>query len=393
MAFPSTISTLVQPWNGLGGPYVSSGGNTYVVARSSTENALHIFKASDPSTSWAGAGVDVVMTSGNPILQFASCVFNNIIYVVTRDAASASTNVIRFHAFDMGTDTWTTSNTLVKNTYTIKGPLDESIVRIIVRSLTSIIIMYEGPQVLADVQRSRTYYARYMGAAWSADIALDSSGNVDWLPQEMVQGADGRVHFFVLDHTNHDLYQRCLTSANSLETMPAAFDSDVLDLADCGIQHAIAYSASASGTVVRYAYYDTFVPELADVRFTSADVPSPMTVTTDITGVVNPVSDAFRCIISLAADDNTVYATFTNTGRDLYIMSSQDAGSWSTPSLFLTAQANYIWTNIYTRNSARVMGILYQDSDAAVNYTEYTLSAAAVGGSILPRMGLLGIGR
>lgn len=394
MALPSVISTLVDPWHGVGGPYVSSGGNVYVLTRSAGAGELHMFKSSDPATSgWANAGTDVAMTSGNTIRHIGAYQVADLIHVVTRDAAGTSSNQIRYHVFDMSTDTWTTTNTLVKTTYTQKGTVDESPVRIIVRGDGNKIVFYEGPQVLADIQRARTYYARHMGSAWSADIALDNGGNVDWYPQDMVLGSADRVHFCMLDRTSFALYQRCLTSANALQSFPAAFEN-VPDQSDVALQRAIAYSASAGGTVVRFPYFANFLPEINDARFSSVDAPTPpFDLSIDITTPQDNLISGIRNVCSLAADGNAVYNVFINTSQDLYVQSSQDAAAWSSPTLVQAANANYVFTNCFVRSNSRVVGIVYLEGTTDLTYTEYTLSTAAASATLFPRMGLLGVGR
>lgn len=396
MAFPTTVSTIVNTYHGVGGPWVSSGGNVYILTKTGA-STLHMFKATDPASSFANAGTDFVVTSGNTIRQLDGFQVADLIHVVTRDAGSLSTNVLRYHVFDMSTDTWTTMNQLVRDVYTIPQLIDESIVRIRVRSDGTKIILYEGPQVLADVNRARCYYARYMGAAWSADIAIGGGGNAHWYPGEAILANADRIHFMLNDFTNLDAYQQCLTSANALETLPAAFDSVIANDSAAMIYRGVAYSASAGGTVVRNAYFDSFGPStLNDYRFSSSDAPAAsMTITANITSPENSGAGSGRHHGSMAKDGSTVYFVFENSSDDLYITSSQDAGSWSTPLLLQTAQINgRVYANCYNRGS-RVVGICYFDSaGSATMYTEYTVSAVAAAPSALgPSLTLLGVGR
>jgi hypothetical protein len=343
MAFPTTISTSIETYHGVAGPFVSSSGYVYVVTRGPTASTIQIFKATDPASSWFSAG-NLAVTSGNTIRHINAYQLGDTLHIATRDAAAANSNVIRYHAFDMSTDAFTTSNELVKTTYTQKGTVDESMIGIVVRSAGAKIILYEGPQVLADVQRARTYYARHLGTAWTADFALDNGGNADWYPQEVVLGLANRVHFFLLDSTNNDLYQRTLTSANALETFPSAFDTSIASgQLDVGHQRAVAYSASAGGTVVRFPYFDDFGAGIADVQFTSADAPSPLSVTADITGTINP--GGLRHVISLANDGATVYGGFVSSGNTIEFNNAAGTSTSVTANnfgLLLTATANSV---------------------------------------------------
>lgn len=316
MAFPSTISSLIEPYHNVGGPFVSSLDAVYVITRTAGGGGVQIFKGIGPIDTWSGVA-SLNVTSGNTVRALDVYQVSDALHIVTRDAAAASSNQIRYHVFDMSTDTFTTSNQLVKTTYTQAGTVDESMIGIVVRSAGDKIVIYEGPQVLADIQRARTYYARHLGVGWSADIAMDNGGNADWFPQEIILGLANRVHFFLSNYTTNALYQRTLTSANALETFPAAFDSTLSHNVDVGFQRGVAYSASAGGTVVRYAYFDTAFPALADVQFTSTDAPSPLSVTTSITGAITPLANNIRYVVSLANDGNTVYGTFVNNNRSI----------------------------------------------------------------------------
>lgn len=394
MAFPSTITTNDSTaYHGVGGPFISSTGSVFVVIRdpSTTANAV-VFKASDPSSSWAAVD-SVAVTSGNTIRHLNAFQVGDNLHIVTRDAASASTNQIRYHVFSMASDTFTTENELVKTTYTTANTVDESFVGIVVRSDGSVIVLYEGPQVLADIQRSRVYYARKLAGAWSADFAIGGTGNNHWYAQEIVLGSQDRTHFFVANYTLTDLYQQCLTSANALETLPAAFDTTVLANDGMGMQRPVAFSASAGGTVIRYPYYDTFDPSINSVLFSSQDVPT-YTVSADITGATNPLAEARRRVMSFAVNGDKVYATFADSASDLTVMSAQDVNGWAAPSVIATESAGYIFSNAYTRGAAVVNAIVYTSDGNGLRYTEYTISAVAVAGNQpLLTMSMLGVGR
>lgn len=399
MAFPTTLSTLVNLYHGGGGPFLGSNGAVYFLARSSSTSFLHMFKATSPDTSFEGAGVNPEML--DTIRQLHACQVGDTIHVVTRTSSGLNSQRIHYHAFDMATDAWTITNELVKTTYTIPQLNDESVVRIVVRSDGDKIILYEGPQQLSDVQRARVYYARHLGTAWSADVEVSVTGNLPthFYPAEAVLGSADRIHFFFHDYPNNGAYQRCLTSANALESQQPSFATSIAADVAALVTQGVAYSASAGGTVVRFAWLNSFGPNtINDIQFTSVDAPGTLTLTTNTTSLSSGAG-SFRNHISMRADGATVYATFEAAADDLYVMSSQDAGAWSSPLLLHTGQVNGgIFTNILTRPDInKVLGIIYRDSAGAavnINYTEYTLSVvAAVASDLGPSMALLGVGR
>lgn len=340
MAFPSTISNLVEPYHGVGGPFVSSLDAVYVVTRNAGGDGIQVFKGVGPIDTWAGAA-SLTMTSGNTLRSLDVYQVSDTLHIITRDAGAVSTNQIRYHAFSMATDTFTTSNQLVKTNYTLASAIDDSMVGIVVRSAGDKIVLYEGPQVLADIQRSRIYYARHLGAAWSADIALDNGGNSDWYPQEIILGSGNRVHFFFTNYTSNALYQRTLSSANAVESFPAALDSTLPHYADLGRQRGVAYSASAGGTDIRFPYFDTSWPALADARFSSSDTPGSVAVSLSITGsTIAPFGSNIRYCTSLANDGQTIYNAFVNNTTALSFDNAANTGSVTnanTYGLLLTA--------------------------------------------------------
>lgn len=380
MAFPTTVTTNLNSYHGIGGPYISSAGNVYILGRYTIASQIQVFKAVDPTSSFVGVGVNPDMTSGNGIRALGACQVADNIHVVTRDANDASSNQIRYHRFNMATDTWDVKNELIRNTYTIAGAVDTSTVGITVRSGGAKMVIYEGPQVLADIQRSRTYYAQNLGAAWSADIALDNGGNNHWYPSEVILGSNDRVHFFFCNTTLSDQYQRCLNSANALEAFPASYDANTTADPDDSTQRPVAYSGSAGGTVVCLPYFKDYTPTWNDVRFTSVDAPTPLTLRTINTGTVTANHGTIRRTFSFANDGNTIYGVFYGENGNLYIQSATETGTWSTPAQLLgSASATEVFSTVFTRNGSRKVAVCYTRNLTDVMYTEYTLAVAPSG--------------
>jgi hypothetical protein len=376
VAFPTTVTTNLDSYSGVGGPYVSSSNAVYILGRYTPSGSqIQVFKATDPLTSFAGVGVNPDTT--NIIRALGACQIGDNIHVVTRDANDATTNRIRYHRFNMATDTWDVSAELVRNTYTCAGAVDTSVVGIAVRSAGDKLVIYEGPQVLADIQRSRVYYARHLGTAWSADIALDSGGNSHWNPAQVIVGSGNRVHFFFSNTTLADQYQRCLDSSNALEAMPASFDPSSIADPDDAAQRAVAFSGTAGGTVVCMPYFKSFAPAWNDVRFSSADAPTPLTLRTINTGTITPDAGIIRHTFSFANDGPVLYSVFNSQNGNLYIASATETGAWNAPAQLVgSASASEVFTTVFTRNGSIKVGVCYTRNLTDVMYTEYTLSIA-----------------
>lgn len=393
MAFPTTISSLINTDFNVCGPYLSSNGAVYIITVSAINNQLHVFKATDPSSGWGAAGVDFTVPSGHMIKAIAGFQDGDNIHVVSRDADAANANQLMYHVFNIAADGWTVMNEQIKGDYAIASNLFVySPVSIAVRSNGDVIVMYEGPLATPDIDRSRVYYARRESSVWTTDIALDNAGNNHYCPGQAIRGSSDNIHFFFQDTTNADAYQRTLNSSNVLESTSAGYDTSILaGTPDALKQIGCAYSASAGGTVVRFPYYNSFNPDIGEAKFSSSATPAVATVV-NITGSVTVTSEIPH-VISEAADGAVVYSVFVDTAKDLYVSTNPDDAGWTDPASIYTGSASRVFTNIYTRNTARVIGIAFVENE--FKYTEYTISSVAVSSSPTTLFGLsmMGMGR
>ena len=101
MALPVTISGLVHATGSItvSRPFISSGGNVYVIGREST--TLGAYKATDPTSSFSAVGTSPSLTNIN---NLNAVQVGDVLHVVTA-SASASTSVdYKYHTFNMATD-------------------------------------------------------------------------------------------------------------------------------------------------------------------------------------------------------------------------------------------------------------------------------------------------
>ena len=375
MAFPVTIEANLSVEEGGGGPYLSSAGNVYVIARQTTagsDHNLRAYKATDPSSSFAFLA-GVALTSSELIRAIASCQVGDNIHVVTMDGDALSLVNIRYHVFSMSSDTWTTSNEAIKTAFNCTGSAvsPDSSIGIAVRSDGSVVVSYFGAKaaVMGSDYSRAAYAIRASGGGWTIDLALGGTGSSNWGPGAIVLGSSDRCHMFCMDATANDVYQQTLTSANSLQTLPASFDANTPTQFGHVRFRGTTY-ASGGTTKVRIPYLDAG-GTIGAAQLDSSDTPTT-TAANDITGAVDALYG------SMSTDGTTVWHAFRelspNAG-DIYTQSSSDGGAWSTPSLFSSAPTAYglILTSIYTRGGNVVLGMLYQDN--GVKYTEHTISA------------------
>ena len=378
MAFPTTITTGGDANKGGAIPYLSSAGNVYVIVHDDTTTSkIRAFKATDPTSSFSNVGTDVTVTSGNEITGLGTVQAGDVIHVVSQDTDVASTGVLTsvlYHKFDMASDTWSLTNEAISTAFNVATIEARDKVAINLRSNGDAIVLYNGPKVAnMGTDRNRVYYARRVSGTWTSDVVVDNGGATSWICGVTVSGSSDRSHFFFLDDGADDGYQRTLTSANTLETFPASFDTTTASSPNIMRQGNISYNSSGTQKV-RSLYGDSTSNTLLNIaKCDSADAPT-MSTETDITGATdtNGVNNIFMS--SLSADGTTLWNVFIDSNLDVYTQSNADDAGWSAPVSFYTGSVVRVYSNVYTRNGDIVLAMVFSETDP--KYTEKTLSAA-----------------
>lgn len=369
MAFPTTISTGGQFAN-VGGskPYISSAGNVYVIIKSDLTYKIRAFKATDPTSSFSNVGTDVAVTSTNAIKGIGTYQVGDVIHVVTMDYTSVAAAIdLRYHTFDMSSDTWTLSNETIKDNMSFPASgTNADFPSISVRSNGDVIVFYNGPLVAnMGSDRFRVYYARRVSAVWTVDVAVDNGGATGWYVNGMADGSSDRHHLYFEDNGALDGYQRCLHSDNTLETFPASYDTTL----GGNYNYSDGASYDASGTQkVRVISQDATANQLNSVKLDSAATPT-ITLDTDITGATNPALSNFTSCFS--SQSTNLWHAFIDSVNDIYTQSNANDGGWSTPASFYTGTATVIYSNVYTRGGDIVLGMVFVETDP--KYTEKVL--------------------
>ena len=377
MALPVTITgLLVATTNNdtVSKPFISSAGNVYVVGKGTTTNLLRAFKATDPTSSFSNVGTDVTMTSTNAIQAVDAVQQGDLLHVITTDAAAATAVDLRYHVFDMSSDTWTTSNETVVNDYAVVAIATAIHAAVSIRSDGDVIVLYNGPLVnISAADRETVYYARRESGSWTVNVEVSNAGATSWYAGGVVLGSSDRMHFFFLDDGASDAYQRCLTSANSLETFPSAIDTTVNTTQISALQTGTSY-VSGANTKVRYPWEDATGIILMSFKCDSADAPT-MSKDDGIDGAVPCESGAHRN--SMSADGTRLWCAYVfATDSDIYTLSNANDAGWDAPALFAVENSNGIRTNIYTRSGSVVLAMVYNSSSNTL-YNEKVLATAA----------------
>jgi len=382
MAIPTTITTLANPSVGGARPYISSGGNVYVLLRdSSPTTTLSMFKATDPTSSFASIGTDFAVSSGLTIQSIATTQVGDVIHVVTMDGTNKNDKDLRYHTFNMATDAWVITNETISETIVDTSPNGaiNNPLGIAVRSDGDVIVLYQSDSVAnMGSQRSRVSYARRESASWTIDVAVDDGGGTSWGGGTAVLGGSDRTHFFFDDLGLDDAYQRTLTSANALETFPSSFDSTSAGSVVTFARGGVAYDSG--GTIkVRLGYVDGTASTLNSAKLDSADSPT-VAVDSDITGTTNANTSAYKS--DFAVDGTDLYCFFVEVNvNDISWIVNSDDGGWSSPTAFWDDASDLLTTyaNVYTRGSSVVVGVVSNIS-GSVLYNEYLISTSGVSG-------------
>ena len=380
MALPVTITGLDAGAQYNSQPFISSGGNVYVFGRDSTdESKMRAFKATDPTSSFSNVGTDfdVDATAGVVVRNLVAYQVSDVIHIVTSTAAlTDSAYAIKYHTFNMATDAWVITNEAVVSPST---PLSTSAcnhVGMAIRSDGDVIVLYNGNSAASmGSDYRRVYYARREGGTWTVDVGVDNGGADHWDASGVVLGSSDRMHLFFLNDDLSDAYQRTLTSANSLEAFPSAYDTDISTVESTSIFSGVSY-VSGANTKVRFPSTDATANTLNSVKLDSADAPT-VSIDSDITGATGQSAGFLDA--SFSVNGTTLWNTFVNSTDDIYTQSNADDGGWTTPESFLVGSILNLRTNIYTRGSDVVLAIVYSIS-GAVNYHEKVIVA---GGSTL----------
>jgi len=352
-------------------PFISSTGNVYVFGKGTTATLLRAFKATDPTSSFSNVGSDI--TVNNTIRAVQAFQVDDVIHVLSADSSGSTVFDLKYHTFDMSTDAWVITNELILDDDAVGVTATTSQCDIAVRDDGDVIVLYNGNRISS---LERVYYARREAGVWTIDILVDNGGaSQNWYAGSIVKGSSDRMHFFFINDTAADAYQRTLTSANVLESFPAAYDTSVNSTQIAQVRQGVAY-LSGGATKVRYPSSDSTTANVTEVAFDSADAPT-VSVSADITGTRSVDSGA--CRSAFCADETTLWHVLIDTLSDIYTQSNVDGAGWDTPALFATEASAGIKVNVYSRAGRIVIGMMYNDGS---NPTYNEMDLRADGGTV-----------
>src|SRR3990170_1386621 len=114
MALPTTLTgaKLIIEFGNEGGPFISSGGNVYVVViESAVAGGMMVMKATDPTSSFSEQDSANAPDIGADSYYYWAHQEGDVIHLVTYGLTNPQ---VRYHTFSMATDTWGTVNETVE---------------------------------------------------------------------------------------------------------------------------------------------------------------------------------------------------------------------------------------------------------------------------------------
>lgn len=363
MAFPTTISNVT--FNALHGqgrsrPYISAGGNVYMVLIDSVSGTdIDVLKATDPTSSFSVVA-STTLTTGNPD-GVGTVQDGDTIHIVTTDSA----NDVLYHLFDMSDDTWTTQNEDTTGTSDNDSTPGRGC-SIAVETDGSIIIMYQGVEENVGGLRNRVSIGhKPVSGSWTPDLALDAGGAVSYAVGGVVRGEANKFHLIFVSSTDANILHRSVQDVDGTVGV-------VETVNDTGISTDIGYSSLVP------VYYDDGGIERVTVGWFQESSGKVFTSEIDDDGtpgaeeVVNAtVGVNFASV--LAVDEKTVWALWNGVDSDLFSDSNVDSAGWGTDNEELDAiTLNNITANIYQRGSDVVWAYVYDDL-GTIKYNEKVL--------------------
>jgi hypothetical protein len=383
MALPSTFSGAQFPRRGWGGgPFISSGGNVYVVmVQNASLKTISIVKTTDPTVSanWAEIVNWVPNASANGIEWLDVVQVGDVLHVATQPFIATCSCYYR--QFDMSTDAWAITAEVVGTGNLVASG------GIAVRSTGEAVVCWTGDTAtVMGTAYDRQKYSRRTGAnTWTAAADLFGTGNqTRYICSNCCLGASDRVHFSFWDSTNQDVYHVSLSSGNVLDT---AATIDVTTAASGNDKFVLPKPAMNNASAVRVPYKDSD-SKLSIGKFTSGANPT-ITVDTAVSagavynGATGPNTD-FQCA-PLATKDAEFHAVWVDSASQHVFHDSDTGSGWGTDVAVAAASTyNSVTCSAFARGGGNKLAYVY---GGTLNYNEVDLGSAPATPSVIAGVG------
>lgn len=397
MALPTTVwtngtNTLIpQDVVGRLGPFLSSGGNVYVIGVDTTDTRLlNAYKATDPTSSFTEVAATTLQLRW---VDSIDCVqVGDVIHFFGGEISQK----LSYGTFNMATDSFVIGQDTAMGENLRASPNSAEVNLAGLRSDGDVVATYSTHHKEMGTNYGSVQWGRREGTTWT-DARFDDQGSseVHVTPSGAVMGESDVATGAWLNHT---------TDAIDARTMPATGST-------LGTPFTVSDNAADKGTnngVAGPVYYDDGGVERITVAWRRNS--NSQLVTSEIddgtAGAEENASDngvavqegagGTGVLANMALDGKVVYLVYADdTDNDIYYTSNDDSGGWATDTEAQDAVSAVIMAgaNVYTRSGTKYLAYLYLDTNAtgAFKYNEISLSAAPAGGHV-GWMGLTGVG-
>jgi len=369
-------------------PRVSSTGEVYTITRVGASD-IGAYKSDDPF----GAGFTEQDAAGRPSATPITCINNaqegDLIHVICHN-----TGGIIYHLFNMATDNWDETETVV-----LSSPADtpfRSFGDMVINSAGELIVSYQGETERVHGGDKERVYAAYRDGSppsWTTGVGLDAGGDIHYMNPVCVNSPEptDNVHIHWLRETdtadppvsNVDARARTLRANKTLDVVFSS--SRDTNEAVLGFMNGVGFrnDSVSPGTKplvwmgVNRDPSESFLETFTGVESTvdndlgtigggstDTDVPPHAETFFDhgiLTTAITPALDG------RASSD--VYVLFSGGGtlgvdQDLYwAVSTDEVSTWSVPLELIDAVTiDFLSGTIYERNNLIVFGFQYEDA-------------------------------
>ena len=348
------------------GPHYTAAGNVITFVRYYLDaRYVRPQRSTDGGATWADR---TPRNFGSNVNAFWSVLdaSGDIIHV----AAHLDTGEVVYVTYTASTDTWGTAETVHTNA---NGASDGF--GVVIRQHPStgrLWIFYQGDtETVFSLERLRCYLTERTAAnTYTSPLSVAGDGENHYITVgDMLIDPAGLIHLFYGTWQPRTYYRTyngsALSSEQEVTDAAAPFANNVakrLARYEVGGSDRILFSwRGASGTP--YASY-------SDAGGTPA---AAVQASTDVAVVWDSDNAA---AITLVADQQTAYLLYINdSDGDLYLVSSEDGGAWTSPTALVTGITGLsIGASVYINGSNEVViGILYYESGTGVSFYEHVL--------------------
>lgn len=356
-----------SPWTGMStantplcGPFISSAGNTYVIARGGT-TALRAYKVADPnSNDFAIVAASTIAPSGSVQGFHDVKQVGDVLHCTGLVSITGPSTVIKYVTFDMSTDTWSS----VTDVNTISSGSTAGGIAIAVCGNGDIYIFHPvATETVMSAARNRISYSRKpSGSAWAAPVAFAPTGQAaSYTTPAAVVGASDRVHCFYADTTNSIVRHRSI-SGTTMDT-----DAQVATAA------VAPGNAVYDGTLVHVNYRGSTASRGILSRGTSQANPTWSSTTISDTNPATYIRTSFRS----AMYGTTVHNVFQDATNFDFLRDVYPSPGADTTINTSSGEADDISMNVFIRGASVIIGWVYGTDTAGYVYDEEVIATVA----------------